>query len=117
MVLLIGAVGSIIFMFNAGRNQKSILLIALFTAWVLSPFIALLGINIISNRWAVTTRVALYGLMLILSAGSLASYGEAFSLPGTRPAFKFLIVPLLSWVLMVTAIPILRYLENRNKEK
>jgi hypothetical protein len=38
ILLVVGAVGSLYFMFNAGRNQKSILLIILFTAWVLSLF-------------------------------------------------------------------------------
>ena len=104
-------------MFNAGRNQKSILLLLLFTVWVLSPFIALFGIHSISNRWSVTTRVALYCLMLLLSVGSLVSYSGAFSQPGMKPAFMFLVVPLVSWLLVAAGIPITRYLEKMDKEK
>src|SRR5437868_11567600 len=88
IVVLIGAVGSLVLMFNAGRNQQSILLIALFTIWVLSPFIALMVANVISRRWSILTRVTLYFLMLFITLGSLISYNGALSPPGTRPAFK-----------------------------
>jgi hypothetical protein len=41
IVAIVGAIGSLYFMFKTGRNQKSILLIVLFTGWVLSPFAGL----------------------------------------------------------------------------
>ena len=113
IVVLIGAVGSLVLMFNAGRNQQSILLIALFTIWVLSPFIALMVANVISRRWSILTRVTLYFLMLFITLGSLISYNGALSPPGTRPAFKFLIVPLVSWLLMVTIIPITQKISRK----
>ena len=107
VVALAGAAGSLSFMFNAGRNQKSILLIALFTTWVLSPFIALLVANVISKRWSILMRGTLYFLTLFITLGSLVSYSGALSPPGTKPAFKFLIVPLISWLLLIIVIPIL----------
>ncbi len=123
IVVLVGAAGSLGLMFNAGRNQKSILLIALFTIWVLSPFIALLVANVISKHWSILTRMTLYFLMLFITLGSLISYSGALSPPGTKPAFKFLIVPLISWLLLVTVIPInnfylqLAYRQAGNKIK
>ena len=42
IALLVGAIGSLIFMFNAGHRQNSIILITFFTIWVLSPFVGLL---------------------------------------------------------------------------
>jgi hypothetical protein len=101
-----GAIGSLCFMFNAGRNQSSVILITLFTAWLLSPFIGLLIAERISKRWTVLTRLTLYWLMLVLTLCSLISYSGAFSPVGTKPAFKFLVVPLISWLLIVTVIPI-----------
>ena len=106
IVLLIGAAGSLILMFNAGRNQNSILLIILFTGWVLSPFIALLIADVISMRWLIKTRVTIYFLMLFISLVSLLGYSGALNVPGTKPAFKFLIVPVISWVLILIIIPI-----------
>jgi hypothetical protein len=105
-VLLLGAAGSLILMFNAGRNQKSVILIVLFTGWVLSPFIALLIADVISKRWLIKTRVTLYFLTLFITLVSLLSYSEVLNAPGTKPAFKFLIVPVISWVLILIIIPI-----------
>src|SRR6266487_3198119 len=116
VAVLCGAVGSLGLMFNAGRNQNSILLIALFTIWVLSPFIALLVANVISKRWSILTRVILYFLMLFITLGSLVSYSGTLSPPGTKPAFKFLIVPLISWLLMVIVIPLAASLSRRQKK-
>ena len=105
-MLVVGAAGSLILMFNAGSNQKSILLIVLFTGWVLSPFIALLIADIISKRWLLKPRVTLYFLMLFITLVSLLGYSGALNVPGTKPAFKFLIVPVVLWVLILIIIPI-----------
>lgn len=101
IVVLAGAAASLVLMFNAGRNQKSLFLIVLFTVWVLSPFTALLVANVIARRWAIPMRVSLYLLMLFITLGSLLSYSGLLNPPGTKPAFKFLIVPLVSWLLII----------------
>lgn len=116
IVLLVGAVGSLGFMFNAGRNQKSILLIALFTTWVLSPFIGLLIVNKISKRLTVLTRETLYFLMLFITLGSLVCYSGALSHTGSKPAFKFLIVPLISWLLLAIVVLITERLEHKSNK-
>ena len=107
-VLLAGAIGSLVLMFNAGRNQKSILLIILFTGWVLSPFIGLVVAHVISKHWLVKTRITLYFLMIFITLASLIGYSGTLNVPGTKPAFKFLIVPLISWVLILIIVPIRR---------
>jgi hypothetical protein len=114
-VVLLGAVGSLYFMFNVGSNQKSVLLLALFTAWVLSPFVGLFVATKISNRWTVVTRSSLYLLMIVLSIGSLVAYSGALTPSGTKPAFIFLVIPFVSWLLIVIVIPIVRrWSRNRN---
>ena len=114
-VVLLGAVGSLYFMFNAGSNQKSVLLLALFTAWVLSPFVGLFVATKISNRWTVVTRSSLYLLMILLSIGSLVAYSGALTPSGTKPAFIFIVIPFVSWLLIVIVIPIVRrWSRNRN---
>ena len=106
IVLVVGTAGSLILMFNAGSNQRSILLIILFTGWVLSPFVALLVADVIAKRWLLKTRVTLYFLMLFITLFSLLGYTGALNVPGTKPAFKFLIVPVISWLLILIIIPI-----------
>jgi hypothetical protein len=104
IVMLVGAIGCLLFMFNAGRNQNSFILIILFTIWVLSPFAGLLITDKISKRWKVLSRVTLYWLILVVTLGSLICYSGAFGQLGAKPAFKFLVVPLISWLLLVTVI-------------
>ena len=113
VVVVIGAIGSLYFMFNAGRHQKSILLIVLFSAWVLSPFVAFFVANKISTRWIVPLRTMLYWSMIVLAVGSLIIYSGAFNTPQTKPAFIFLIVPLVSWVLILIVALIVRRLPGK----
>jgi len=114
IVALVGAVGSLYFMFSAGRKQNSIILLGLFTAWVLSPFVGLFISNKISNRWTVPARRLLYWLIIVLTIGSLVAYSGAFNTPETKNAFIFLIFPLISWFLIVTVFLIARKISNKN---
>lgn len=113
IVGLVGAVGSLYFMFNASRKQNSIILLGLFTAWVLSPFAGFFISNKISNRWTVTARSLLYWLMIVLTIGSLVAYSGAFNTAQTKNAFRFLIVPLISWILLIVTILTARRLSRK----
>jgi hypothetical protein len=104
LMVLAGAGGSIGFTIYTGRHNPSVFLILLFTGWVVSPFIALLLINTVSRRSDVFNRLILYGLMVLLTLGSLVVYSGLWSPPGAKAAFVFLIVPLLSWSFMVAIL-------------
>ena len=101
IILLSGAVASLNFMFIAGRNQKSLLLIVLFTGWVLSPFTTLFIADMIFKRWLTLTRKAFYFLSIFVTFGSLISYSGALDSTNTKTAFKFLVVPLISLLLIL----------------
>jgi hypothetical protein len=116
LTVLIGAGGSLVFMFNASRNQRSILLIALFTICVLSPFIGLLIGNTISKRWSALSRATFYWLTIILTIASLVVYGGILNPPGTKAGFIFLVVPFTSWVVMGTVILITRTISHGNNK-
>ena len=116
ILLVVGAVGSLYFMFNASRNQKSILLIALFTGWILSPFVGLFLADKFSKRWTVNVRASFYWLMIILTIVSLIGYSGAFNTPKTSNAFVFLIIPLISWLLIIITILIARRLSRKMHE-
>lgn len=98
-IAIIGIMGSLVLMTHAGRHNQSILLILLFTGWVSSPFLVLL-ITYFSNHWPDSRRVHLYVLMIIIAIGSLIVYSGAFGINGPHPAFVFMIIPLISWVLI-----------------
>jgi len=101
IVVLAGAAGSLGLMFRAGRRQNSRILLLLFAIWVISPFIALVGANIVSKRWSILTRATLYSVMLVITLGSLAIYSDvAFGHATAKAGFVFLVVPLASWLLI-----------------
>jgi hypothetical protein len=100
-----GAVGSIGFMLRAGHRNPSRVLLMLFAIWVLSPFVALVFATIVSKDWSVLTRTTLYGVMLVLTASSLAIYGDvALGPPRAKTAFAFVVVPPASWLLIAITI-------------
>ena len=107
IAVIVGAVGSFGLMLHAGRRQKSLILMGLFTVWELSPFVALVYAHVVSKHWPVPTRATLYGVMLVLTLGSLATYGHVvLGPPRPQPAFVFLVVPLASWLLIAIVLPI-----------
>ena len=107
IAVVAGAVGSVGLMLWVGHRNPSRLLLVLFALWVLSPFIALVLANMVSKRWSVLTRAALYTVMLVLAVGSLAIYGDvALGPPRTKTAFVFVVVPPASWLLIAIVVPI-----------
>ncbi len=111
--VLAGAGGSLGFTIYAGRHNSSFILILLFAAWVVSPFIALLLADAVGRKWSVARRVALHSLMVLLTAGSLIIYSGLWRVPDQKPAFVFLVVPLLSWFVMGTAVLVEASLPNK----
>ena len=110
IAVLAGAGGSIGLTLRVGHRNNSRLLLVLFCTWVLSPFIALVWANLVSKRWPILARATLYSVMLVLTLGSLAIYGEvAFGPPRAKPAFVFLVVPLASWLLIAIVVAAAKY--------
>jgi hypothetical protein len=93
---IIGIMGSLVLMTHAGRHNKSVLLILLFTGWVSSPFLAIL-ITYFSNHWLDSRRIYLYVLMIFMAIVSLIAYSGAFGIHGPHPAFVFMVIPFISW--------------------
>jgi len=86
---------SVSFMLYAGRRNPSVVLMALFFVWVLSPFVGLLWME--KSR----KRASLPGLALIIAIVSAVIYGYVtFGPPRQKVAAAFLIVPLVSWLLI-----------------
>ncbi len=109
VAVFLGAAGSFILVLYNGRNNKSILLNALFVTWVLSPFIGLFFADKVSKQWTDITRKTLYVLMLILTVIFLLSYSGMLNPVGAKTAFVFLVIPLISWVLILILIVIAKW--------
>lgn len=107
-----GALGSVALMLRAGHPPP--LLRVLFAIWVVSPFIGLVLANRASTRWLVPTRATLDSVTLVLTVASLAIYlDRLLRPPASTAAFVFVVVPLASWLLMATVVPIAAFLSRR----
>jgi hypothetical protein len=114
IAVVAGAVGSVGLMLRAGHRNPSRLLLVLFALWVLSPFIALVLVNMGSKRWSVLTQATLHTVMLVLTVGSLAIYGDvALGPPRVKAAFVFVVVPPASWLLIAIVVPIAALISRR----
>jgi hypothetical protein len=85
IALVVGALGSLGFMLQAGRSTPRLLLVA-FIFWVLSPFVGLAWADKRSQGWSALTRLTLYWATLVITLGSLAYYGQLLSPPPDRRA-------------------------------
>lgn len=100
-----GSAWSVRFTLHAGHRNPSRLLMALFVIWVVSPFFGMVFATLSPRNWSIPSRAAVYSVTLLLSLGSLAIYGRvALGPPMAKPAFFFLIVPLLSWLVIGAAV-------------
>jgi hypothetical protein len=115
VVVVAGAGISLALVLRAGRHNHSVLLPVLFVGWVLSPFMGLLVANVVSKRWPVNIRVVLYSLMLFLTVGSLVSYAGVLNPSGAKLTGIFLVVPLLSWLLILIVISIAKNSYSKTK--
>ncbi len=79
---------------------------------MLSLFAGLMIADKISKRWTVLAHITVYWLMIGLTIGSLIIYSGVIIEFGKKPAFKFLVVPLISWLLFVTAMQIVSRLPS-----
>jgi hypothetical protein len=94
----------VLLMMRAGSRQRSLLLILLFTGWVLSPFVALAAANMRSRGWQPLLRTALYGTMIGVSFISLSIYTLHAIAGGMKAGFIYLVVPAACWLLIALSL-------------
>jgi hypothetical protein len=113
LAALVGAAGSLGFMLNAGRRTPRFLLV-IFVFWVLSPFVVLVWAHMIAKRWSAVTRAALYIVMVAVTVGSLAIYGDDAVRPRrAQAAFVYVLVPPVSWLLIAIVVPTAAVISRR----
>src|SRR5690242_1912769 len=103
VLVVVAAIVSFGLMLHVGQYRLNILML-LFTVWGLSPFAALFVAGIVSRRWPILVRAVLYALMLLVAGESVVVYGRVVIKHPAQPAFAFLMVPLISWVLLIMGL-------------
>ena len=105
VITSVAAAGSFVLMLRAGRLQHSLILMLLYTIWVLSPFGALVTLGIASGRWPRVRRSAVDATKLLVGIASLVVYSaEVFGYLRLKAGFTFLVVPLLSWLVIAVLV-------------
>ena len=117
IVMICGAVGSVGMTFYTGRNNASAILTFLFITWVLSPFIGLFITSSVTRRRTVDIYKAIYWLMITIPVISLICYSGVLNINSKKPAFTFLIVPLISWILIIIVIPVASSVAKRRSRR
>lgn len=98
LITIICLTGSLSFMLIAGSHQKSIILLSLFTVWVISPFAGLFLFPKLLKRSQVRSNVYQNWFIIILSICSLILYSGVLIPHIKKAAFLFLAGPLISWI-------------------
>lgn len=115
--VLAGAVGSVGFMLHAGSRSPQRLLLVIVAVWVLAPFLVLVFAEMRSKRWSALTRRVLHVVMLVVSFGALAVYWNDLVRPRrSQPAFVFVVVPVVAWMVIVTVVPIAAFISRRRSQ-
>jgi len=104
IALAVGIVGSIALMLRTRPNMPP-LLVVLIGLWVVSPFVLLALGDGLAKRWPLLNRSTIHVLALVLTLGSLAIYQSvAFGPPRSKPAFFFVLIPPISWLVIATGL-------------
>ncbi|MEY2482039.1 MAG: hypothetical protein QOK24_567 [Verrucomicrobiota bacterium] len=106
IALVIGAAGSIGFLFHARQHPPPFLL-ALFVIWVLFPFAALGLAHVFSKRWSELTRTTLSFVAVFVTLATFTIYADdAFAHRTAHPAFVYVAIPPASFLFAVIAVSI-----------
>lgn len=104
IAIVAGIVGSLAFMRRTSPNMPR-LLVVLIGLWVISPFVLLAVGDMLATRWPRLNRATIYALALVLAVASLMIYrAVAFGPPRAKPAFFFVLIPPVSWLVIATAL-------------
>jgi hypothetical protein len=103
----IGGAGSVAYLLQSGRrNSELILLVTMFSIWVISPFLVLFRTILKSDRLTQTVQTTLYILTMGLALASLAIYSRLIDVKpaGSPNTFLFVAVPPVSMLVIAVAM-------------
>jgi hypothetical protein len=103
-----GALLSVYSTLHAGRNNSSFLLMTLFVIWVLSPFALLMVVNNVAVQWSYKSRLSVYFLMILITILAILFYSGILGSLGFKPAFVYLVTPLISWIIIAVFYQVLK---------
>ena len=101
---IVGAVGSVALTLYAGRSNNQPFVMVLMSGWVFAPFFGFALADRLSGRWSRSTRTALDVLIVLLAVAALAIYARDALQPPPRRAGPYVLVPIVSWLLLLVVV-------------
>ena len=117
LAVVAGAIGSVALMLYIGRRNQHYWLLVMFVVWDVAPFLALGFADLYAARWSAATRATLYVVTLLVAVVSLGVYLDVIVRPRPQPAAPFLIVPVVAWLIMLTAVPMAAYMSAKQSPR
>jgi len=112
LAVVAGAIGAVALMLYVGRRQQHYWLLIMFVVWDVAPFLALGFADLYTARWSAAARTTLYIVTLVVTVISLGVYLDVIIHPRPQPAAPFLIMPVVAWLIMLTAVPMAAYMSG-----
>jgi len=117
LAVVVGAIGASVLMLYVGRRNQHYWLLVMFVVWDVAPFLALGFADLYAARWSAATRATLYVVTLLVAVVSLGVYLDVIVRPRPQPAAPFLIVPVVAWLIMLTAVPMAAYMSAKQSPR
>lgn len=114
VVLVLAALASLGFTLYTGRHNSSLLLVAMFAIWVLSPFVGFFAVFHLAESHPPGIRKAMHTGAIVIALSSVVVYAAVTI--GANPmhtAFPFLAVPAASWLGIVPLMVAVRFARRR----
>jgi hypothetical protein len=101
---IVGAIGAVALTLYAGRGTPQRGVMILMAGWVFAPFFGYAVVNRSSARWSNSTRAALDVVLLLIAAAALVTYARDALQPAPRRAAPYVLVPILSWLVLLPVV-------------
>ena len=100
---IVGAIGAVALTLYAGRSPQRGVMV-LMAGWVFAPFFGYAVVNRFSGRWSSSTRAALDIVLVVIAAAALLVYARDALQQPPRRAGPYVLVPILSWLLLLPVV-------------
>ena len=115
---VVGAIGAVALTLYAGRENGLRFLMVLMAGWVFAPYFGFALASRFTSRWPARSRIALDIAVIVIAIGSLVIYARAALGPGQiKRATPYVAVPIVSWIVLITAIAIGAVLSRRTSDR
>lgn len=104
LAAVVGAVGAVALTLYAGRGSPQRGVMVLMAGWVFAPFFGYAMANRFGERWSNATRGALDVVLLVIAAAALVVYARDALQPAPRRAGPYVLVPIVSWLLLLPVV-------------